>query len=94
MVQIYGNKFIHPIGDHWLMAPEESMWNPNIREPTQCKLCQMWFHQDICGVCDQCYYEYKRWEYNQPSQYPGQLNEEVSGISLDVPEPSEECEEE
>lgn len=52
------------------MVPEESLWNPKIKKPQQCKLCLMYFHQDICGVCDSCYRSYKKWEYNQPSKYP------------------------
>lgn len=73
------------------MAPDESLWNPQIKEPEQCKLCLMYFHQDICGVCNSCYKSYKRWEYNQPS-YFGQKSQKNDVLHID--EDVTECEEE
>ena len=69
------------------MAPHESLWTPVIKMTEQCNYCLKYFHQDIGGICSQCYQVMSRLLYDQPV-------EEVSGISLDVPEPSEECEEE
>ena len=51
------------------MAPHESLWKPVIKMPEQCKLCGMYFHQDIAGVCRPCWKIYKKWEYDQPSNF-------------------------
>jgi len=66
MVQVYGNKFIHPISDHWLMAPSEDLWNPEIKKPEQCNYCLKWFHQDIGGICSPCYQIMSRLLYDTP----------------------------
>lgn len=66
MVQIHGNKFIHSVHYHWLMAPHEKLWRPVIAMPEQCNFCQRYFHEDIGGICSPCYQVMSRELYNQP----------------------------